>query len=99
MPTGEKQYCLRTKDGCTAAQHAKSEPRHIFGGGEEASVSSDATEDISILVIHFALNDAVAEIMIVERRWNLGLPLHRRIEAGSRHAERLKDLALTKNVE
>ena len=37
------------------------EAGEIFGGGEEAGVSGDAAEDVGVFVLHFALDDALAE--------------------------------------
>ena len=37
----------------------------IFGGREQASVSGNAAEDARVFVLHFALDDPVAEGAIV----------------------------------
>ncbi len=90
--TREELYGFGFQDGRSAAQHALSEARDIDCRSEDAGVSCDASHHGSVLVIHFALNDAFAKRAIVFGGRNLGLPLRRRIESRLRHPERGEDL-------
>ena len=49
------------------------EDGEIFGGGEQAGVPGDSAQHAGIFVLHFALDDAIAEGGIVGRwaEWNL----------------------------
>ncbi len=42
-------------------EHSVGEDGDIFGGGEKASVSGDAAEDVGVFILNFALDDSVTE--------------------------------------
>src|SRR5664279_141103 len=62
-------------------------------------MSSDASHHGSVLVIHFALDDALAKGAIIFGGRNPRLPLCWRIESRVRHAERRQDFLPRKEVE
>ena len=62
-------------------------------------MSGNAAEDAGVLVLHLALNDAVAEGAIVGGWRDRVLQGARRIESRVSHAERTEDFALAERVE
>src|SRR5664279_2498336 len=98
-PSREKLHGFRLEDGRSAAQHAFSEARDVACRSEDAGMSSYASHHGSVLVIHFALDDALAKSAIVFGGRNPRLPLCWRIESRMGHPERSKDFLPRKEVE
>ena len=75
-----------------AVQQRLCKAGEIGRAGEHAGMSGDATHEAGVFVIHFALDYAVTEGAIVLGGRNLRAQLSRRIEAGTRHAERAENV-------
>src|SRR5207248_10290522 len=56
------------------------------------------TENAGVVIIDLALNQALAKTLVIGGRRDVRLPVCRRIEAGVRHPERLKDFPLAEAV-
>lgn len=95
---GEEGDGLGAEDG-TCAEHGLGKSCDIFGGGEQAGVSSDTAEDESIFVLDFALDDAMAERAIVDGGRNFRAHLGGRVERRAGHGERAENFALAEGVE
>lgn len=76
-----------------------SEAGDIFGGGEKARVSGDSAEGKGILILDFALNDAMTEGVVVLCGRDLDTALGGRIECRTSHGQGAEDFALTECVE
>ena len=59
----------------------------------------DTSENAGILVLHFSLDDAMAEAAIVSAGGNLAPDLFGRIESCIDHAQRSKNLVLAEAIE
>ena len=66
--------------------------------GEESGMPGDAAHNGSVFVIHFALNDAHAELPIIHGGRDFALPFGGRAIASGVHAKRRKNLALAEAV-
>src|SRR3954462_12188106 len=63
--SGEHLDRLSVHHGRATTENAMREGCYIEGGGEEPCVSGDPCHDAAILVVHFSLDDAIAEFLIV----------------------------------
>jgi len=75
------------------------EDGEVFGAGKKARVCCDATHHAGIFVLHFSLNDAVAERLIVGCGGDGSSPPRWRIERRVRHGQWPEDFVLTEAVE
>ena len=82
-----------------SGQHAVGKDGDVVGGGEESGVSGDATHEAGVLVVNPALDDAMAEGLVVDGGWNLLAPLCGRAETCAGHAEGAEDFFLAEIVE
>src|SRR5208283_1844181 len=96
---GEKSDRRRLEQWNSAAQHTFGEARHVRCRCKDARMSCDSAHHVSVLVIHLALNNSLAEGPVIFRRWNRGLPFRRRIETCVRHAQQRKDLLPCKKIQ
>src|SRR4029077_1311646 len=58
---------LGSENGRSTLEHGVSEFSHVFGGGKEAGVSGDATEDKCVLVLDFALDESPPQVAVFAR--------------------------------
>ncbi len=82
-----------------AVQDHLRENRDVAGGGKKSSVAGDAAHGPGVFVVHFALQQALAEIDVVFGGSNRGPQLARRIELRIVHAERRENVLLGEFVE
>ena len=68
LTPGEERNCFRTQDGRTTAEHDMRERRNILCGREYPGVAGNSAQHAGVLILHFALNDAISECAIICRR-------------------------------
>src|SRR5258708_15380582 len=86
------------QDGISAVEHSVGEFGHVFGSREDSGVSGNAAQYGSVFVVDFALDDPIAESLIIHGRRNVRANFGRRIEGGATHPQRAKNFALAEAV-
>ena len=76
-----------------------SESGKVFRGGKYPRVPGDSAKNTGVLVLHFSLDDAMAEAAIVGGRRDLRANFLRGIESCIDHAQRSEKFALAKSFE
>src|SRR5271165_891892 len=69
-----------------SAQHTFGEADDIGCGCKNSGVSCNTVHHMGVLIVHLALDDALAKRAVVFRGRNIGLPFTRRVEARAPHA-------------
>src|SRR5258708_21075200 len=75
------------------------EPGQVAGGREHSRVAGNATHHEGVLIVHFALDDAIADLLTIRCRHDLSLQLLFRLETGRVHLQALEYVESTKTVE
>src|SRR5437016_5520787 len=76
-----------------------SEGGDVLCGGEEACVPGNSAQDARVLILYFALHDAMAESLVVDRGGDGGVQFACGIEGGMRHAKGAEHFALAEVVQ
>ena len=82
----------------SSVEHGVGEDGQVFGGGEQSGVCGNAAENGRIFVLHFALNDAMAEAGIGGGGWDRLFQHGRGIESRMRQSERTEDFTLAEAI-
>src|SRR3954463_14912376 len=85
LPAGEEVNCFCLEHRCAAAQQAMCELGEIAGSREHSSMTGDSAHYESVLIMHLALDHAIADLLTVRSRNDLPLHLFGGIEETGVH--------------
>ena len=71
MAAGEQGYGVGAEDGVSRIEHDVGEFCEVGGRGEKSGLGSNAAEDAGVFVKDFALDDSLAERLIIDGRRDL----------------------------
>src|SRR5437588_7703249 len=86
------------KDRLASVQHGIGKDGDVMRRGKYAGMRRYTSQYAGVLVIDFSLNDAVAERLVIDGRWNRRSPSCGWIESGVSHPQRAEHLTLAETV-
>src|SRR3954471_20659064 len=96
LPAGEEVNCFWLEHRRAAAQQAMCELGEIAGSCEHSSMTGDSAHHESVLIMHLALDHAIADLLTIRSRNDLPLHPLGRIKEGGVHLQPVEDIELAK---